>query len=227
MAKELPYFRFTVAEWLNDDISLESYELKGLFADVCAFYWFKDCTINLTTLEKKFSNAKNLLEQLISLDIIKLNDDNSIEILFLDNQYDFLSEKRKKRSEAGRKGGLSKSSNAKAMLKQRSSYKDKDKDKDKDNFSVFWDLYHKITGKSKSDKIPTEKHWNKLNKSEKEKAIDKIQDYYKSIKNKDYIKKARTYLSDKNFNDEFVIKKPEKKMVAIDSWADVDKKHNK
>ena len=33
MAKELPYFRFTAAEWLNDDISLESYELKGLFIE--------------------------------------------------------------------------------------------------------------------------------------------------------------------------------------------------
>ena len=39
MSKELPFFRFTVSEWLNDDISLESYVLKGIFIDVCAFYW--------------------------------------------------------------------------------------------------------------------------------------------------------------------------------------------
>ena len=40
-------------------------------------------------------------------------------------QYDLLSEKRKLRQDAGSKGG-----NAKAMLKQKGSYKDKDKDKD-------------------------------------------------------------------------------------------------
>ena len=34
MAKELPYFRFTVQEWQNGDIGIESYELKGLFIDI-------------------------------------------------------------------------------------------------------------------------------------------------------------------------------------------------
>ena len=38
MAKELPYFRFTVQDWQNKDISLESYEMKGLFIDICGFY---------------------------------------------------------------------------------------------------------------------------------------------------------------------------------------------
>lgn len=53
MSKELPYFRFTSAEWLNDDISLESYELKGLFIDICAYYWSQDCILTLAKLEKK------------------------------------------------------------------------------------------------------------------------------------------------------------------------------
>lgn len=133
MAKELPYFRFTVTEWLEDEISLESYQLKGVFADVCAWYWFRDCTVTLAMLEKKFRDAKAEIKELIELGIIKMDEDENITILFLNDQYDLLSEKRKKRSEAGRIGGLKKSSNAKAMLKQRSSYKDKDKDKDKDN----------------------------------------------------------------------------------------------
>jgi hypothetical protein len=139
MAKELPYFRFTASEWLNDDISLESYELKGLFIDVCSFYWFKDCSINIALLHKRFNNAEDLLHELRELDIIKYNEDNSITIKFLDEQYDLLSEKRKKRSEAGRIGGLKKSSNAKAMLKQKPSYKDKDKDKD--NIYVYNQFY--------------------------------------------------------------------------------------
>jgi general stress protein YciG len=140
MAKELPYFRFNVSEWLNDDISMESYEHKGLFADVCAFYWFKDCDVSLAMLNKRFSNATPILNDLINCGIIKVVDDFNIEIKFLNTQYDFLSEKREKRSEAGRKGGLKKSSNATARLKQCSSYKDKDKDKDNNEKPIKIDL---------------------------------------------------------------------------------------
>ena len=134
MAKELPYFRFTVQDWQNGKISLESYELKGLFIEVCGYYWINDCHITLAMLNKKFSNAKDMLKELIELDILKHeNRHDKVEIEFLNLQYDLLSEKRKLRQIAGSKGG-----NAKAMLKQNSSYKDKDKDKDnnKDKFNA-------------------------------------------------------------------------------------------
>jgi len=136
MAKELPYFRFTSQEWQNGDIGLESYELKGLFIDICAYYWIKDCSITLAMLEKRFRDAKELIKELIYLEILKHEvDEDTISIFFLNEQFDLLSEKRKKRQEAGKIGGLQKASNAKAMLEQNPSYKDKDKDKeeDKDN----------------------------------------------------------------------------------------------
>jgi hypothetical protein len=133
MSKELPYFRFTASEWLTDNISFEAYELKGLFIDVCAFYWSRDCSVNIELLNKRFSNASLLLEQLFSNGILKENKKNFVEIIFLNSQYDLLSEKRKKRQKSGKLGGLSKASNATAMLQQKPSYKDKDKDKDKDN----------------------------------------------------------------------------------------------
>lgn len=133
MANDLPYFRFTVQAWQNGKISLESFHLKGLFIDICGFYWVQDCTITLTMLNKKFSNSTNDIKELINSEIIKHeNRHDKIEIEFLNIQYDLLSEKRKVRQAAGSKGG-----NAKAMLKQKDSYKDKDKDnnkdKDKDN----------------------------------------------------------------------------------------------
>lgn len=134
MAKELPFFRFTASEWLQGDISLESYELKGLFTDVCAYYWSEDCILTLAKLQKKFSNATHLLQQLIDCGVIKHeNRHDKINIYFLLSQYDLLSDKRKRRQEAGSKGG-----NAKAKLKQKDSYKYKDKykDKDKDNIIV-------------------------------------------------------------------------------------------
>ncbi len=127
MAKELPFFRFTVSEWLNDDISLEDYKTQGVFASVCAFYWFQDCSITQAKLKKRFSDAIPEIEALLKLGILKEDSDGFISIKFLDEQYDILSEKRKNRVEAGRKGGKARASNAQAMLKQSSSYKYKDK----------------------------------------------------------------------------------------------------
>ena len=132
MSKELPYFRFTVAEWLNDDISDEPFNVQGVFISICAYYWFKDCSIDEAMLKKRFRDALAEVDVLLEEGIIKRDKDGFISIKFLDEQFDILSEKRKKRVEAGRKGGNARSSNAKAMLKQSPSYKDKDKEKDKD-----------------------------------------------------------------------------------------------
>lgn len=139
MSKELPYFRFTASEWLNDDISLESYETKGIFIDICAYYWFKDCSVTKALLEKRFSNCHATLKRLFDTGIIKLRTDSDfIDINFLNIQFDLLSECRKRRQCAGSKGGKKRSSNAKAMLKQTSSYKDKDKynNKDKERYII-------------------------------------------------------------------------------------------
>lgn len=128
MAKELPYFRFTVQDWQNGKISLESYELQGLFISICGYYWINDCELTLNILLKKYKNEVNLISELIDLGILKHEKrHDKIEIEFLNLQYDLLSEKRKLRQNAGSKGG-----NAKAKLKQKDSYKDKDNNKDKD-----------------------------------------------------------------------------------------------
>ncbi len=133
MAKELPYFRFTVQDWQNGKISLESYELQGLFISICGYYWINDCELTLNILLKKYKNEFNLISELIDLGILKHEKrHDKIEIEFLNLQYDLLSEKRKLRQSAGSKGG-----NAKAKLKQKDSYKDKDKDKDKDNDNLL------------------------------------------------------------------------------------------
>jgi len=205
MAKELPYFRFTPQEWQNGDIGIESYELKGIFIDVCSFYWVKDCSITKAMLKKRFKDASDLIDQLFLLGILKDKQGSEfIEIFFLDEQFDVLSKLRKARQEAGSKGGKQKSSKAKASTKQNSSYKDKDKDKDKDNsFDFFWDEFHKTTGKNKTDREAALKYWVKLTEQEKEKAVKSISPYFNSIDNPKFVKKARTYLSDKNFNDEF------------------------
>ena len=131
MAKELPYFRFTSQEWQNGLISLESYHLKGLFMDICSYYWVQNCKVKENDLHKKFQ-CKIDVKNLVNLKVLKLNKKGEIKILFLDEQLRTLSKARKLKQLAGAKGGKQKSSNATAQLKQNSSYKDKDKDKDKD-----------------------------------------------------------------------------------------------
>lgn len=179
MANELPYFRFTVQAWQNGKISIESYELKGLFIDVCGYYWINDCDITLTMLKKKFSNATNLLNELIELGIIKHeNRHDKVEIEFLNIQYDLLSEKRKHRQEAGSKGGK-----AKAKLKQKDSYKDKDnnKDKDKDNNQSLVFPYESESFKLTWETVMKSKKWAKKPLTALQASLKKLAKYPEHI----------------------------------------------
>ena len=130
MAKEIPFFRFTVSEWMNGDISMADYKAKGLFADICAWYWFKDCSVTKAMLEQRYTDSESLT-QLFQLEVIKPGDDGMIHIEFLDEQFEILFNLHEARKAAGSKGGKQRSSNAKARLKQSSSYKYKYKDNDK------------------------------------------------------------------------------------------------
>ena len=137
MAKELPYFRFTVSEWQNGDITLESMEAQGVFINICCYYWISDCRLPLAKLKQRLSTAIATIDLLLEQNIIK-EIDGFIVIDFLDDQLESLQAERLKKQIAGKKGGLARASKAQASLKHRSSYKDKDKDKDKDNpASIF------------------------------------------------------------------------------------------
>lgn len=70
-------------------------------------------------------------------------------------------------------------------------------------FEDFWTAWHEITKQPKTDKVAAEKHWRRLKNKEKQLAIRQIENYYKSLSDKRFCKKARTYLADKNFYDEF------------------------
>lgn len=71
-----------------------------------------------------------------------------------------------------------------------------------DSFFLFWEHYHKTTGKQKTDKDSAIKYWNKLSITEQRKAYVMVKPYFDSLQDKKYCKKARTYLADKNYNDE-------------------------
>jgi hypothetical protein len=172
MAKELPYFRFTVQEWQNGDIDLEPYEIKGLFIDICGFYWLRDCAVTKELLFKKYRNDLALLEQCFTIGVLKVDEQNGfVSIGFLDEQFDLLSEKRKKRQKAGKLGGLKKASNAKATPKQKSSYNDNDNDnynlpekpkfpEDSNEFILSEYLFKKIKSRNPNHKAPNFQNWS-------------------------------------------------------------------
>jgi len=85
MAKELPYFKFYVNDWINGDITLETYELQGLFINVCGYYWSKDCELSLNNLLKKFREVKADIQILIDCGVIKI-DNGIVRISFLNEQ---------------------------------------------------------------------------------------------------------------------------------------------
>lgn len=72
-------------------------------------------------------------------------------------------------------------------------------------FKEFWDKYHEITGKPKTDRVPAEKYWRRLSKKHKKLAMEMIQPFFNSLDNPKYCKKARTYLDHKNYLDEYLI----------------------
>lgn len=77
-------------------------------------------------------------------------------------------------------------------------------------FEQFWEHYHTVTKLPKTDRAAAETKWKRLKPKEKEKAIEMVEAYYGSLNDKKYCRKARTYLENKNFNDEFKHLKEEK-----------------
>lgn len=105
MSKELPYFKFYVNEWITGDITLETFEVQGLFVNICAYYWSKECSLTFTMLKKKFRDVKpELFDILILSKIIKVNEDR-LSINFMDEQFNSKLTKAVSSRENGKKGG--------------------------------------------------------------------------------------------------------------------------
>lgn len=98
--------------------------------------------------------------------------------------------------------------NNQVYLREKSQQTDLLGEKDP-TFEEFWDSYKLITGLPKTDAASAKKYWNKLSGKKKKLALNNIEPFFLSLnqpKGSKYIKKARTYLSDENFMDEFNVK---------------------
>lgn len=187
--KELPYFKFYVNEWINGDITLENEKTQGLFVNILAHYWFKNCEIDIDFINKRLikgkAQLKHSLKILIEQNIIKVDDNQNVTINFLDEQFDELLGTHNKKVEAGRKGGLS-------TAKAKPKHIDKDKDKIKNNIKIkikdekpeqssslhsilkscFLDKYKDLTGESY--------YWTAKDGSATSQLIQKIKFTFKS-----------------------------------------------
>ena len=103
MAKELPYFQFEPAEYLTKDVSFCSLAAQGLFINLCAYYWQRECSLTKDQILRRLNYPKELNE-LITEGVIDLEGENII-IQFLDVQYDNATTKSRINSENGAKGG--------------------------------------------------------------------------------------------------------------------------
>lgn len=86
MAKDLPYFKFFCSEWSDGDITLEDYEIQGVFINVCAYYWSNECSVSKEKLLKKFKSVSEQINILFASKIIKENS-NEVVISFLNEQW--------------------------------------------------------------------------------------------------------------------------------------------
>jgi len=124
---KLQYFKFDASEWMIGDITTCTMEAQGLFANLCAFYWMRECVVSLGIVQNKYPEHAHLLNELIDNGVIKSNEDH-IVIEFLDEQMVDVKKLSEIRRDAGSKGGQAKSSKCLANGKQLPIYKDKDED---------------------------------------------------------------------------------------------------
>ncbi len=101
MAKDLPYFKFFCSEWNDGDITLEDFNIQGLFINVCSYYWSNECYLHIDKLKKRFKHNKEDIEYLLKSNLLH-NENGFLSIHFLDEQQEERKEKSKKSSIAGK-----------------------------------------------------------------------------------------------------------------------------
>lgn len=112
MSKRLPYYQSEPAEYLAGDIMFCSYAAQGVFSIIRALYWQKDCNLTLSQVKRRCKGADELINELIDEDIIKING-QAINIDFLDEQFNKVTNRAKTNSENGKKGADARWKNSK------------------------------------------------------------------------------------------------------------------
>ena len=96
--KQLPWFKFSPADWMMGRISRQSCEVQVAFLRLCCIYWNAECVMSYEHAELE---TDGYLEKLIALKMVEVYEDG-ISIKFLDIQFSEGKQKREKMSNAGK-----------------------------------------------------------------------------------------------------------------------------
>jgi hypothetical protein len=96
--KQLPWFKFSPADWMMGRISRQSCEVQVAFLRLCCIYWNAECEM---TVEHAELECDGYFDRLVALKMVEVIGDK-IGIKFLAIQYIEGSEKRQKMSNAGK-----------------------------------------------------------------------------------------------------------------------------
>lgn len=101
---KLQWFKFYPSEWMMGKISRLPMHTQGEWVRLCCIYWNKNCSISRQ--DAKFELSEESYKLLHNANILKISDDGFIQIEFLDQQFEKISETSIKNSNAGKLSGI-------------------------------------------------------------------------------------------------------------------------
>lgn len=156
--KQLPWFKFSPADWMMGRISRQSCEVQVAFLRLCCIYWNAECVMSYEHAELE---ADGHLEKLIALKMVEVYEDG-IGIKFLDIQFTEGKQKREKMSNAGKVSAERRLNTSSTNVKQtfnecsiekRREEKNKNKSREDKSVSTYTreDFCNDLLGDFKSD----------------------------------------------------------------------------
>lgn len=107
MAKDLPYFKFYVTQYIAGKITLLDFYTQGVFINICSHYWHKSGCLDSTEIKQRLKCKPTSFNKLLESGVIK-SENGHLVISFLDEQLQERSNKSKINSVNGSRGGAPK-----------------------------------------------------------------------------------------------------------------------
>lgn len=210
MAKELPFFKFEIAEWMFGRIQKQPEAIQGMFVNLCCKYWHK--LGEYTYKDACLDYGQDRIDILKSSEIIGL-DGAYLYVKFLDIQLDECNKLSEKNSINGLKSAEARrlrklttvqpnsttvddpSTEAQRLLTEEKRIEEKRKEEE--SFNLFWNKYGK-----KVDRRDCEKKWAKLSIEIREKIMVHLDRYISATPDLKFRRDPATYLNNQTWENE-------------------------
>ena len=130
--ESLRWFKFDTKLWTAGRISMEDYDVQGVFLACCILYWDREGEVQMKHLRRKV-NADEQIDLLMSIGLLH-DREGMVYIKWIDEEIESANARRNR----SRKGAAARWNNAKEMLKHKTSNAKGDaKTKEKKTKDVF------------------------------------------------------------------------------------------